>query len=237
MTRVAVFDINETTLDLSPVREVVDDLMGQAGGHTTWFQRLLQLSMTATITETYLDLTVLAEAALQAVADADGRRLPGDAWDRVASAMASLVAHPDVVGGLTTLRDAGWTTVALTNSAPATVGRQLDHAELTSQFDLILSVDAVQAYKPAAAPYTHAAEQVGLAPRDLWMVACHDWDLAGARAVGMSTAFITRPGMSYSPNLPAPEITADDFDHLAAQLSAHPGWPSAGEARPRPAPS
>jgi len=221
MTRTAIFDINETTLDLSPVRQVVDDLTGPAGGHTVWFQKLLQLSMTATITENYVDFTTLARAALDAVAEAGGRRLPVDAWDRVASAMGSLVAYPEVHAGLRLLREADWTTVALTNSAPATVETQLAHADLTPLFDLILSVDAVRSYKPAGAPYTYAAEQVGAEPGDLWMVACHDWDLAGARAVGMSTAFVARPAMSYSPNYPSPEITADDFKHLTDQLIAH----------------
>lgn len=152
MTRAAIFDINETTLDLSPVRQVVDDLTGPAGGHTVWFQKLLQLSMTATITENYVDFTTLARAALDAVAEAGGRRLPVDAWDRVATAMGSLVAYPEVHAGLRLLREAGWTTVALTNSALATVETQLAHADLTPLFDLILSVDAVRSYKPARRP-------------------------------------------------------------------------------------
>jgi len=43
LSRVAIFDVNETTLDLSPVRQVVDDLTGPAGGHTVRFEKLLQL--------------------------------------------------------------------------------------------------------------------------------------------------------------------------------------------------
>lgn len=218
MSQVAVFDINETTLDLSPVRLAVDELIGHAGGFTVWFQRLLQLSMTATTTGNYLDFTTLAHSALQAVADTGDQPLSPDAWDHVASAMGSLDAYPDVQPGMSRLSEAGWTTVALTNSAPATVEAQLARVDLTSRFDLILSVDAVRSYKPAPAPYLYAAQQVGADPSKVWMVACHDWDLAGARAVGMSTAFITRPAMSYAPNYPAAEITVEDFIALADQL-------------------
>lgn len=221
MTPVAVFDINETTLDLSPVRGVLDELSGHAGGFTIWFQKLLQLSMTATTTGNYADFTTLAQAALHAVAATGGRPLLADAWDRVASAMGSLTSYPDVRPGLTTLRSSGWTTVALTNSAPGTVEAQLAQAGLTPLFDRILSVDAVRSYKPAPAPYLYAAEQLSVAPTDLWMVACHDWDLAGARAVGMSTAFVNRPKMTYAPNYPAADITAEDFNDLAHQLIAH----------------
>ncbi len=223
MTRIAVFDINETTLDLTPVRRAVDLLVGPAGGFTVWFQRLLQLSMTATLTETYLDFSELARSALHAVAATHDAQLPVDAWGQVAAAMGSLDPYPDVRSGLSTLRAAGWTTLALTNSAPASVEHQLARVDLTQLFDLVLSVDATEAYKPAAAPYRHAAERLGVAASDLWMVACHDWDLAGARAVGMATAFVTRPGMSYAPNYPAPDLTATDFDDLAAQLIERQG--------------
>ncbi len=174
--------------------------------------------MTATATDNYADFTVLARAALGAVADAADHSLPTDAWEQVASAMGSLPAHPDVRSGLSTLRAAGWTTVALTNSAPASVEAQLAQAELTPLFDQILSVDAVRSYKPARAPYLYAAERVGADPTELWMVACHDWDLAGARAVGMSTAFVRRPTMSYASHHPAADIAVDDFAALAEAL-------------------
>lgn len=220
MTPVAIFDINETTLDLAPVRRTIDQLLGHGNGFTIWFQKLLQLSMTTTATGNYADFTMLAKASLHAVAESSAHSLPADAWDQVGAAMGSLAAYPDVQSGLTTLRSAGWTTVALTNSAPASVEAQLAHARLTPLFDYILSVDAVQAYKPARDPYLHAAERVGADPEALWMVACHDWDLAGARAVGMSTAFVRRPNMAYAPNYRAADITTADFNDLADQLVA-----------------
>lgn len=219
MNKIAIFDVNETTLDLSPVRRTIDELAGGVGGFTIWFQKLLQLSMTSTTTGNYLDFTELAKAALQAVFDAEDRHLPGGGWDEVRAAMGSLDAYPDVKPGLTALRDAGWTTVSLTNSAPTSVNAQLERAGLTPLFDLILSVEAVQAYKPAQAPYLYAAQQIGFEPSTMWMVACHDWDLAGARAVGMSTAYVSRPAMSYAPNYPAADLVVDSFIQLAERLT------------------
>ena len=175
--------------------------------------------MTATATETYADFTTLAEAALFAVADTGEQQLAQNAWDQIAAAMGSLDPYPDVEPGLLMLREDGWTTVALTNSAPGSVNAQLERADLTRHFDLILSVDAVRSYKPAADPYRFAAQQTGSNPSDMWMIACHDWDLAGARAVGMATAFVTRPAMSYATNYPSPDLTVSDFTTLAEQLS------------------
>lgn len=218
MTLIVVFDVNETTLDLAPVRNVLDDLLAPEGGFRAWFQRLLQLSMTVTAVDSYADFSTLARQALDAVADTGPRLLPDDAWDRLAGAMGALDPYPDVAGGLARLRADGWTTMALTNSAPASVAAQLERASLTPLFDHVLSVDAVRRFKPAAAPYLHAAQVAQAELSDMWMVACHDWDLAGARAVGMSTAFIRRPGMSYAATFPAPDLSVADFEELADQL-------------------
>jgi len=214
----AVFDVNETTLDLAPVREAVDHLVGDEGGFVVWFQKLLQLSMTATATGNYRDFSSLASDALHAIAATGARVLADDAMSELGAAFGRLQPYPDVADGLERLKAGGWTTIALTNSAPAAVESQLASAGLAPLFKHILSVDAVQAYKPAAAPYRYAAEVAGKEPSQLLMVACHDWDLAGARAAGLDTAYVQRPGMSYANTYPAPDISVSDFGELADKL-------------------
>lgn len=219
MASVAVFDINETTLDLSPVRDVVDDVLGRSGGFGSWFGRLLQTSMAVTATGRFHDFGVLARAALDSVAQSDGRPLPDAAWDRVGQAMAGLAPHPDVVAGLDALAAQGWRLLALTNSAQASVDAQLAGVGLHSRFEAVLSVDGVRAFKPAAAPYRLALTTAGVQPADAVMVAAHDWDLAGAKAIGMSTAFIARPLMPFAHSVyPAADHTVADFEELAGAL-------------------
>lgn len=215
-----VFDINETTLDLAPVRRSVDSLVGPEGGFVVWFQKLLQLSMATTATDRYFDFSQLASSALHAVAATSGRSLADNAMVELGTAFDELQAYPDVIHGLTTLQDAGWTTIALTNSAPAAVTRQLERAGLSPLFRHVVSVEEVRTYKPAPAAYLHVAELVGKKPEQLWMVACHDWDLAGARAVGFRTAFIQRPGMSYANCYEPADISVATFVELASELMA-----------------
>ncbi len=58
------------------------------------------------------------------------------------------------------------------------------------------------------------------------MVACHNFDLRAARAVGFHTAFIRRPkewGHEPPPEPdpdPSLDLVADDINHLADQLGA-----------------
>lgn len=217
-SHVAVFDINETTLDLAPVRAAVDAVVGPQGGFRVWFQRLLQLSQTTTAVGHFVDFSTLARHAIDAVAATGGAVVDEDGWQSVVAGFGRLEAYPDVADGLSRLRAGGWTTVALTNSALPAVTAQLTGADLAPLFDHILSVDAVERYKPAPEPYRHAASTVGRDPSDLTMVACHDWDLAGARAAGLGTAYVRRPGLSYAPTFPPPDLDVADFGELADRL-------------------
>lgn len=215
----AFFDMNETTLDLTPVRQVVDRQLGSAGGFTVWFQRLLQLTMATTTTGVgFLEFGALARDAFDAVA-ASGDDEPGsDAFAEVAEAIAAIGPFPEVPAAMARLKDAGWQLVALTNSGQAMVDGQVERSGMANVFDHVLSVESVQTYKPSPAPYEHALSIAGCEPGNAWMVASHDWDLAGARAVGMKTAFVQRTHMTYAPTWPAPELSVLDFTALADAL-------------------
>lgn len=219
MPKVAVFDMNETTLDLAPVRALVDELLPAAGGFTVWFQRLLQLSMATTATGTdFHDFGTLARHAFEATAASANDTPADDAFGNVAAAIAAITPYPEVPAAMERLKGADWTLVALTNSGQAMVDGQVERSGLTAIFDHVLSVESVRTYKPAAAPYEHAIATVGCAPSDAWMVACHDWDLAGARGVGMRTAFVERAAMSYAGVWPTSDLSVADFTALADAL-------------------
>jgi len=217
--RVAVFDMNETTLDLAPVRELVDRHVPLGGGFTVWFQRLLQLSMATTTTGAgFIDFGTLARQAFDAVAASNGDAPADGAFAEIAAAIGSIAPYPEVPPALAELRDAGWMTIALTNSGQAMVEGQCAKAGLTDAFDHIISVESVQTYKPSRAPYEHAATVAGVDASAMWMVACHDWDLAGARAAGYNTAFVARPAMTYADTWPPADVHVADFTALVHAL-------------------
>ena len=215
MTNVAVFDMNETTLDLAPVRAEVNRQLDNPDGFTIWFQKLLQLSMLSVVTDEYKNFSELAPSALTAVAESQGVELADDAWAGVGSAMAGIAPFPDVVDGLTQLREAGWMTMALTNSAAASVNAQVDANGLRPLFDHVVSVDEVGVFKPSPRVYEHAAKVAGAEASSMWMVAAHDWDLAAARATGMHTAFVKRPHMVWAPSYPPADVNVVSFVELA----------------------
>ncbi|MCP2163996.1 2-haloacid dehalogenase [Goodfellowiella coeruleoviolacea] len=90
-------------------------------------------------------------------------------------------------------------------------------------FDTLLSAELAGTYKPHPAVYQTAARLLGLAPDRVVLVACHGWDLAGARQAGLRTAHLPRP-TEWGPNAPAravPEadITASDITDLVGRIA------------------
>ncbi|MFT7650237.1 MAG: hypothetical protein ACI8Y4_005006 [Candidatus Poriferisodalaceae bacterium] len=83
--------MNETTLDLTPVRQLVDRELVAAGGFTVWFQRLLQLSMATTSTGAgFREFGALAGDAFRAVAATAEDDPSEDAFAAVAAEIAAI---------------------------------------------------------------------------------------------------------------------------------------------------
>lgn len=93
-------------------------------------------------------------------------------------------------------------------------------------WDAVFSCEGIGKYKLLPEAYHAVARYLQLEPRACCMVACHNFDLDAAKAVGFRTAFVRRPDEwghvgppDPEPN-PAHDIIVDDFPQLAARLGA-----------------
>jgi len=97
---------------------------------------------------------------------------------------------PDSVPGLTRLKKKHVIT-SLSNGNVALLVNMAKHAGLP--WDTVLSAELFHHYKPDPEVYLGAARLLGLAPRDVMMVAAHPSDLRAAAACGLRTAYVARP--------------------------------------------
>lgn len=137
------------------------------------------------------------------------------AWER-------LDPWPDVVPGLTALRDAA-IIAPCSNGSIALMTRLARYAGLP--WDCILGADIAHDYKPQAVVYEASCAALRLPPAEVMMVAAHNDDLHAARAAGLRTGFVARPdehGPGQTTDL-APsaawDVVAPDFPALAEALS------------------
>jgi len=218
MTRTIVFDVNETLLDLRALDDHFTRIFGDASVRGQWFGLVLRNAMTLTITGDYHDFVAVAGASLQMVAAARDIALADHDLDTIGATMSSLPPHDDVLTNLTRLNDAGITVAALTNSPLPTAELQLTNAGIIDQFDRVMSVDAVEQFKPAPAVYRTAAARLRVPINAMMMVAAHDWDIAGAMRAGSQGAFVQRPGMVWNPLYPDPDMTGPSLTVVVDQI-------------------
>lgn len=138
------------------------------------------------------------------------------AWHR-------LKGWPDAVSGLTRLKKK-FTIAPLSNGNIALMTDMAKFAGLP--WDCILGAELVHHYKPDPVVYQSAAEFLGVKRSEVVMVAAHLGDLRSAKKEGLTTAFVPRPleygagGRADAAPDASVDITAKDFNDLAAQLGA-----------------
>jgi 2-haloacid dehalogenase len=156
---------------------------------------------------------LVAQLAIQGLTEADLQYLT-TGWHRL---------HPwaDSVPGLTRLKTK-YIIAPLSNGNVALLTNMAKFAGLP--WDLILSAELFEHYKPDPETYLGAARLLCLAPEQVMMVAAHNHDLRAAQKLGLKTAFVARP-TEYGPlqkhDFEATgnwDIVAKDFGGIADRL-------------------
>ncbi|OZM78878.1 haloacid dehalogenase type II [Pseudonocardia sp. MH-G8] len=205
-----VFDILGTLVDhtaglraalaeLAPEAGRADDLVALWGRHiSTEHRRIVDRE------RAYAPGAVLDREAAQVVVDTAGLSDPS-AVDTLVRAARRLPAWPDSADALARL-GADHELIGLSN-ADATALLRLN-ASAGLRWHTALSTQAAGTYKPDPAVYRLAIGCADRPPERMLMVSAHAWDLRGAQASGLRTAYLERPGGD-------PPTAEDRFDaHL-----------------------
>lgn len=220
MSRLLVFDVNETLLSLDPIRTNLEGLFGIDPPTGEWFARMLHGSLLANQLDQHRTFGEIGAEALINVAAKRGLTLRAEDAVSALEPMRSLPPHPDVIPAVKRLAEADFTMIALTNSDTSAAESQIANAGLNAFFDRVISVDEVGRFKPDPATYRHAASSMGVDIDQMVMVAAHDWDCAGAMAAGAEAVFVRRPGVVWGLPSPPPEKQVADLERLASALGA-----------------
>jgi 2-haloacid dehalogenase len=166
----------------------VDELLGLWQRHVDARQREVVESH-----DPYVDSTEIDREAAALVAAEAGVTDPA-AVDDLAAAAKRLDPWPDAV---------------LSSAARPALTRLSAYAGL--RWHQVLSAADVHSYKPAPQVYELAVRSTGIPPHRLLKVAAHAWDLRGAQAIGMRTAYVERP-------VGDPPGATDSFDIVTTGL-------------------
>lgn len=221
----ALFDLNGTLTDPAPLG-------------TPWELPKLGLralgdavrgGMTDALTGGVRPFAEHLRAALTVIAAQDG--LDPSGIETAMRAAATLPAWPDAAPALEDLRRGNFRLAVLTNSGAEAGERTLDAAGLLQHVDVVLGVDAVGTFKPDPRTYEHAIAELRAEPEEIVLVAAHAWDVAGAHAAGLRTAWVSRGEIARLQTTPEPTFVAADLQGIARVLladAAHPAGAADG---------
>ncbi len=121
---------------------------------------------------------------------------------------------PDAIPGLTRLKRK-YVIAPLSNGNVALLTNMAKRAGLP--WDLILSAELSQHYKPDPECYLTSVDLLGMKPGEVMMCAAHRADLDAARACGLRTGFIYRP-LEFGKTRKADEAAPNDYDVVASDI-------------------
>jgi 2-haloacid dehalogenase len=150
---------------------------------------------------------LVAQFSIQGLTEADLVYLT-TGWHR-------LHGWPDSVAGLTRLKKK-YIIGPLSNGNVALLTNMAKFAGLP--WDLVLSAELFEHYKPDPETYLGAARLLGLAPDHVMMVAAHNGDLKAAQQLGLKTAFVARP-TEYGPLQKHDFEATGDWDIVAKDFA------------------
>tara|TARA_R100001369_G_scaffold28219_4_gene50748 strand:- start:31687 stop:32358 length:672 start_codon:yes stop_codon:yes gene_type:complete len=216
--KLLIFDVNETLLDMSPLKFSINRALKNEWAFDIWFPTLLQYSLVETLTENYKDFSEIAGATLKMTAHKLDIDLTEVQIKSVLSPITKLSAYPEVSNALETLKQNGFKLVALSNGKPQVVNDQLKYAKIHDFFDKVLSIEEVKNYKPHVSTYHCAYSLMNILPEDTMLIAAHGWDIAGAKRAGIQAAFVSRPGKSLYPLAMQPELIGSSLTDITNSL-------------------
>ena len=214
---VVAFDVNETLLDLAPVRAALVEAGRPDSLLATVFARTLLTGIAAAATGSWCRFRDAFDAALAQESDLDTA-----ARGRVADTFGELAPHPDVEPALRRLVEAGIRVVTLTHGSPGVAEAGLARGGMTPLVERALSSEVIRAWKPSREVYLWAAGVCDVAPGRMALVAAHGWDVLGAQHAGLTGAWFPRSERVYPAVYEAPHVAGADLAGAVEALLSLP---------------
>ncbi|MGY1725273.1 HAD-IA family hydrolase [Blastococcus sp. SYSU DS0533] len=214
---VVAFDVNETLLDLAPVRAALVELGEPAPLLGTIFARTLLTGFAAAAVGSWCRFRDAFDAAL-----AQESALSADQRASVADAFGELSPHPDVEPALRRLTEAGVRVVTLSHGSPGVAEAGLERGGITPLVERSMTSETIRAWKPSREVYLWAAGLCDVTPERMALVASHGWDVLGARRAGLTGAWFPRSERVFPAVYGEPDVAGADLAGAVDGLLALP---------------
>ncbi len=212
------FDIIGTCFTLAAPRRRLQELGAPVQTLDLWFAQTLRDAFALSHAGGYRPLKEILSAELPRTLAKAGVQVDAQAVSSVVAKFAELEPQPGLGDALAQAAGAGVKLLALTNGSADSTRLLLERAGVVDRFAAVLSCDEVRRTKPHPDVYALARRE---AEGQLWLVAAHAWDVAGAVMAGLRAAYVTEQEGSYLQEIyPAPHVTAATLEEAVDAVLA-----------------
>jgi 2-haloacid dehalogenase len=217
-----LLDAYGTLFDVHAVAGPAEKLFPGSGAALAalWRERQIDYTRLRSLAGRYRDFRAVTGDALDFSADALGLGLDAAGREQLLSAYERLPAFADVGPALATLISGGTRCGILSNGTPKMLEALLGAAGLGSLLWPVLSVDAVQKFKPAPETYALGPIALGVPAAEIVFVSSNGWDVAGAAWSGYTTFWVNRGGRPAERLGVTATATGRSLDDLVRWLAA-----------------
>ena len=158
---------------------------------------------------------IVADAFAEAAPTLSGRPLTAAAARAFADSIATWKPFPDVPAALAALK--GRVRLGIISNIDDDI-LAASVQKMGVEFDLLVTAEQVQAYKPSPLPFARALEQLRLpAARVAHAAFGFEYDIVTASELGFRTILVRRTRSKF-PDTPVPDLLVADLTELAAQF-------------------
>jgi len=220
--RACIFDAYGTLFDFASAAARCPDIPAdrRAALTTLWRDKQLQYSWLRTLENRYVDFWQVTGDALDFALESLDLARPA-LRERLMDLYLGLEPFPEVPGVLDALRKAGFKTAILSNGSPAMLEALVSRSRLKPLFDVVLSVDAVGAFKTHPKVYQYALDTLALPAHAIAFQSSNAWDAHGASNFGMRVVWCNRYGQRRERLPGAPDFEIRTLAELPALLGAN----------------
>ena len=224
-----VFDLYGTLYNVHSVAARCEAQYPQRGNEisTLWRQKQLEYTWLRSLMGEYRNFEQATRDALVYTCKHLGLALDEAACDMLWQEYLRIQPFPEVPEALRRLNALGLPLAILSNGSTHSIRTVVQHSGLEHAFAHLISVDAVEIFKPHPRVYELAERRLALQRSDILFVSSNAWDAAGARHYGYPACWVNRSGGCFDELGQQPDHVVTGIDALAALMEARLGAPRA----------
>jgi 2-haloacid dehalogenase len=187
-----VFDAYGTLYDIQSVAAVTEEAFPGYGEIITQIWRIKQLEYTwfRSLMGRYEDFSVITRDSLAYTIRVLGLAHDGPTFERIMDKYLHLELYPDALVTLGRLK--GKKLAILSNGSSHMLNTLVQNTGLDRILDATISIDSKKIFKPSPETYALIEARLGTRPAEVLFVSSNPWDACGAKAFGLSVAWIER---------------------------------------------